>query len=113
MVIYTNRYKYSLAVILQPNIKKMPKSFTVLMLCNSGDEMEEDASFLVNTEQHKTIKPYMYLPMKELFLPDGVIKHAVIEVDGTFVRYICEDVLKVEANRIIEDYQKRQLHRFR
>lgn len=83
------------------------------MLCNSGDEFEEVVKNLVDIEQHKPLKPYMCQPMKALFRPEGVIKHAVVKVDGRLIRYICEEELKIEANQIIKDYQKRQLPRFR
>lgn len=85
----------------------MSKSFTVLMLCNDSSELEEVAKNLVDIEQHKLVKPYMCQPMKELFRPESVIKHAVVKVDGRLIKYICEEVLKVDANQIIEDYQKR------
>ena len=110
-MIYTNRYKYSLALILQQNVKMTSKTFTVLILCNSGDEVEQYAKELVDMKRHEAVQPYQ--PIKELFLPEGVIKHAVVEVDGCMIRHICDDVMKVDANRIIEDYQKRQIPRFR
>ena len=111
-MICTNSYKYSVVVILQQHVKKMSKSFTVLMLCNSGDEFEEVAKNLVDIE-HMSVKPYMCQLMKELFRPEGVTKHAVVKVHGKLIRYICEEELKIDANQIIEDYQKRQLPRYR
>lgn len=85
--------------------------FTLLMLCNCGDELEEAAKSLVDMRQYKAVRPYQ--PMKDLFHPEGVVKHAVVEVDGWLIMYICEEVIKIEANRIMEDYQKRQIPRFR
>lgn len=81
------------------------------MLCNSGDELEDNAKKLVDIEQYKVVKPYQ--PIRELFRPEGVIQHAVVQIDGQLIKYICDEVLKVETNRIIEDYQKRQILRFR
>lgn len=110
-MIYINKYEYALALILQQNVKKTSKTFTVLMLCNKGDEVKESAKTLVDITQHKSVQPYQ--PMKKLFLPEGIIKHAVVEVDGCLIRYICDNVMKVEANRMIEDYEKRQIPRFK
>lgn len=81
------------------------------MLCNDGEESEELAEKLVDFEQQKTVKPYQ--PMTGLFHPSGAIRHTVVEVDGRLVRFICDEVLKVETNRIVEDYKKRQIPRFR
>ena len=110
VVVHTNSYQHSLAVILQQNVKKTSRTFTVLLLCEDGDELEEAAKSLIDFQQHKIVKPYQ--PMKGLFHPSGVIKHAVVEVDGRLLRCICDEVVKVEANRIIEDYKKRQIPRF-
>ena len=113
---YTSAYGHSLAVILQQHTtatagKSASKSFTVLMLCNSGDEMEEKAKSLVESTSHATVAPYRALG--GLFIPDGEVKHAVVTLDGQLVFNITEEVLKVEPKKIIDDYIKRQIPRFR
>jgi hypothetical protein len=107
-VIHTNSWNYSAVVILQ---RKEAKKFIVLTLCNEGEELEEVAKDLVNIEKHKAVSPHQSI--KELFCPVGVIRHAVVEIDGQLIEYISEEVMSIEVNRIIEDYQRRQIPRFR
>lgn len=111
VTIFTAKYHYSLAVVLQKNTKTPSRTFTVLMLCNSGDEMEEAANSVVNIDQYKTVTPYK--PLTELFHPEGILHHAVVDIDGQLIVSITEKVLSVEAARIIEDYRRRQIPRFR
>ena len=61
------------------------------MLCNSGDEMEDVANSMVSIDQYKTVTPYK--PLTELFYPGGVVKHAVVEIDGQLIVNITEKVL--------------------
>ena len=81
------------------------------MLCNSGDEMEDVANSMVSIDQYKTVTPYK--PLTELFYPGGVVKHAVVEIDGQLIVNITEKVLSVEPARIIDDYKRRQIPRFK
>ena len=114
MTIYTNSYHYSLALILQQHSSKTAtRTFTVLMLCNAGDESEEKARVLVDTSQgqYKAVSPY--LPLEELFKPAGEVKHAVVTLDGQLVVSITGEVLKIEPAKIIDDYNRRQIPRFR
>lgn len=107
-MIHTNRWNYSAAVILQ---QKEAKVFVVLTLCNEGEELEEIGKGLVRVEKHRTVSPCQ--SMKELFCPVDVIKHTVFEIDGQLIEYISEQVMDIEGNRIMEDYQRRQIPRFR
>ena len=108
MVIHTNSWNYSAAVILQ---QKGAKIFIVFTLCNEGEELEEVANSLVDIEKHKAVSPHQ--SMKELFCPVGMIRHTIVEIDGQLIEYISEEVMNVEVNRIMEDYQRRQIPRFR
>ena len=80
------------------------------MLCNSGDETKDVANSLVNVDQYKGVTPYK--PFTELFHPDGVVKHAVVDINGQRIVNITQKVLSVEPARIIEDYNRRQIPRF-
>lgn len=111
VVIDSPVYQYCLAVVLQQNTKKANKMFTVLMLCNAGQESEDIAPTLVDVEQYKVVTPYQ--KMGELFHPDGTVQHVVVEVDGQMIVGVCQETLKVEPSKIIEDYRKRQIPRFR
>ena len=108
MVIHTICWNYSVAVILQ---QKEAKKFVVLTLCNEDEELEEVVKDLVNIEKHKAVRPHQ--SMKELFCPVDVMKHTVVEIDGQLIEYISEQVMSIEVNRIIEDYHRRQIPRFR
>ena len=110
VTISTAKYHYSLAVILQQIHKTVGRSFTVLTLCNSGDETKDVANSLVNVDQYKGVTPYK--PLTELFHPDGVVKHAVVDINGQCIVNITQEVLSVEPARIIEDYNRRQIPRF-
>lgn len=108
----TSTYHHSLAVILQQNTSKSSsKSFTVLMLCKRGDESEEKAKTLVDATSHETVTPYRALT--GLFLPAEEVSHAVVTVDGQMVFNITEEVIDVEPMKMIDDYNKRQIPRFR
>ena len=90
------------------------RAFTVLMLCNSGDNTEERAKAIVDTSskgQYKAISPY--LPLTELFKPDGEIRHAVVSLSGSLIINITQEQVHVEPRKIIDDYNKRQIPRFR
>ena len=104
-------YQYCLAVVLQQNTKKANKTFTVLILCNAEQDSEDVAPTLVDVEQYKVVTPYQ--AMTELFHPEGAVHHAVVEVDGQLLVGITQETLKVESSKIIEDYRKRQIPRFR
>lgn len=84
-----------------------------MMLCNSGEDSEENIKSLIEASQieHETVTPYRAL--SGLFSPDGEVKHAVVSVDGQLVFNITEEVVNVEPKKIIDDYTKRQIPRFR
>ena len=113
VTIYTPAYHYSLAIILQQNISKSSstKSLTVFMLCNSGDESEEKAKSLVDSTSCDEVTPYKALG--SIFIPQGEVKHTVVTLDGKLVVNITEESVNVEPRKIIDDYNKRQIPRFR
>ena len=85
----------------------------MLMLCNSGDDTEERAKAIVDTSegQYKAVSPYR--PLTELFRPDGEIKHAVVSLSGSLIANITQEQVHIEPRKIIDDYNKRQIPRFR
>lgn len=111
VIIYTHRHRYSLAVVLQQSTKKTGRSFTVLMLCNGGEDTEEVANSIVDIKLYQSVNPHE--SMKELFRPDGPVRHMVVEVDGLLLENITGDVLSVEPSKVMEDYRRRQIPRFR
>eukprot|EP00731_Ephydatia_muelleri_P024167 Em0016g438a len=111
VTLYLNSYKYTLAVILELNTRSPATPFTVLTLCKEIDEPEEAAKALVESGNLSVVKPCQ--PMTELFHPDGVVKHTVVDISGQLIVNITDVVLTVEPSRMIDDYKKRQIPRFR
>ena len=113
MAIFTPRYQYSLVLLLRRNPKrKHDHSYTVLMLCNRGDDSEESSASLVATDTERKVTPYH--PMEQMFVPDDVGSHAVVEISGEIIVGMSEEPpLTVNCDRIIEDYKQRQIPRFR
>ncbi len=59
VTVYTHRYKHSLAVILRAQSGKSgSRTFTVLMLCNEGEDGEEFAVSVVDVDLYRTVTPY-------------------------------------------------------
>ena len=56
------RHRHSLAVVLQQSTKKAGRSFTVLMLCNGGEDTEEVANSIVDMKLYQGVNPHE--PMK-------------------------------------------------
>lgn len=113
VTVFTVAYGPALAVVLQQQTIKSGRSFTVLMLCRSGDEWEEKAAGIVGTVSAgpETVAPYKVL--QSLFSPVGEVKHTVVTIDGKMVHNITEEVLAVEPKKIMDDYNNRQIPRFR
>ena len=83
------------------------------MLCNGGDKSEERAKSLVETSQVEGQIVTQFRPLDGLFTPDGEVGHAVVSVDGQLLFNITDEVVSVEPKKIIDDYSKRQIPRFR
>ena len=111
VTLYLNSYKYTLAVILDLNTRSPATPFTVLTLCKEKDEPEEAAKALVEPGNLSIVKPCQ--AMSELFHPDGMVKHTVVDISGQLIVSITDVVLCVEPSKMIDDYKKRQIPRFR
>ena len=111
VALYLSSYRYTLAVILELNTRSSASPFTVLTLCKEADESTEAAKVLVGANSLSSVKPYE--AMTELFHPDGVVKHTVVDISGQLIVNISGAVLSVEPSKMIDDYKKRQIPRFR
>ncbi|CAI8055955.1 Helicase SKI2W, partial [Geodia barretti] len=112
VTLFTSTYGHSLAVVLSQQTAKSARTFTVLMLCNSGDEWAERATSIVGDSAKRDIlTPYKALT--GLFAPDGEVKHTVVTVEGLLIYNITEEVVDVERKKIVDDYNNRQIPRFR
>ena len=115
VVLFTERYHHCLAVVLQSKgqqsyTAKAKHQYTVLMLCNRGDESEDAAASLVSLDSN-IVRPYV--PMEQMFRPDGEIRHTVVEVGAEHLVHLTGKELNVDGNRIISDYRQRQIPRFK
>ena len=115
VVLFTERYHHCLAVVLQSKgqqsyTAKAKHQYTVLMLCNRGDESEDAAPSLVSLDSN-IVRPYV--PMERMFRPDGEIRHTVVEVSAEHLVCLTGKELNVDGNRIISDYRQRQIPRFK
>ena len=66
---------------------------------------------MVAVDAERKVTPYQ--PMEEMFVPNGVGSHAVVEISGEIIVGITSVELPVNGDRIIGDYQQRQIPRFR
>lgn len=111
IVMWTNKYKYGLGIILQENAKKNnDHTYIVLMLCNRDDESENGATSLVNFDPDH-VTPFE--AMTNMFKPEGEVGHIVVEVKGHIIIAVTKNVISVDTKRIINDYKERQLPRFK
>ena len=111
VTLYLSSYRYTLAVILELNTRNSASPYTVLTLCKEMDESEQAAKLLVDPSSLSVVTPYK--AMTELFHPDGVVKHTVVDISGQLIVNITDVVLSVEPLKMIDDYKKRQIPRFR
>ena len=108
IVMWSDRYLYSLALILQVTTKRNNEStYTVLTLCNHGD----DAAILLVNSKPDHVMPYR--PLKELFQPETTVAHAVIEVTQDMIIGLTKKDITVDYKRVISDYKQRQMPRFK
>ena len=108
IIIFTNKYLYSLAIVLQENVKRNKElTYKILMLCNLGDDTE---SLLVDSDSSH-VTPYQ--PMKEFFKPDGETRHVVLDISGDVIVGVVKNEIQVDPKRIIRDYEQRQIPRFK
>lgn len=95
----------------QNTTTKVEKTYSVLVLCDSDIGDEEATSLLFPPEEQDVVQPCK--PLVQLFHPDGVVSHTVVELTGRAFVNISNIVLQVESKRIMEDFQRRLIPRFR
>ena len=108
ILIYIFKYKYIPAIVL----KISNLWLTVLLLCNQGDDSESAFHELIKETERELKRVQIYECLKELFIPDPPLKHVVVDIPLQFLIDITDEIIKIEASKIIDDYRKRQLPRF-
>ena len=102
-------YQYTLATVVQTSAKGV----TVFMLCEEMYESECSAQQLVEQSARDLHLVRGYQPFQELHLPEYPVKHLVVNIPFEVVFNITHHVLDIEPTKIINDYKKRQIPRFR
>ena len=114
VTIYLSKSLYTLALVVQMASKNVARpGLVVLMLCNEADEDESIAQELIEQSAKDMKMVQQYQPLKELYLPESPIKHAVVNIPFEVIFNIADHVLEVDCTKIVNDYKKRQIPRFR
>ena len=110
VVVRTQKYDYSLAIIVQETPKYSKQvSCKCLMLCNAEDDSEAAIKGLITTSY--CIKPYQ--PMYKFYKPVPDVKHAILDIPGEMIVGALRKSESINAKRILSDYNQRQLPRFK
>ena len=109
VVIYIFKYKYVPALIL----KMSSQWLTVFLLCNEGDDSEDSIQNLVDVTEIELNKVNIFERFEEVHFPCPPLKHAIVNIPLKFLIDVTDEIVKIDSSKIIDDYKKRQLPRFR
>lgn len=110
-----------LAILLSVTTKKEVTSYKVLVLSDAKKESDINSTLsnlkiddIKNTDQ-KNDEWFKMISFgqDEIFQPDGIGGHEVLEIISTDILEITTKNIKVDANLVIQDWEKRQIPRFR
>ncbi|GCB72592.1 hypothetical protein scyTo_0002073 [Scyliorhinus torazame] len=108
LVVKTQRHKNALGVILQVATDSTNRTFTTLVLSESRQE---------ETEKEVEALPMAPTPdqllTNKLFLPEGPCGHTVEKLTTKQIGSVTVKTLRINADKIIDDFKKRQIPRFR
>ena len=108
VVIDNDHHSNVLAVVLQSGMGgSNMRTFTVLLICDKGNK---PASGETTPSNGWLVKPFT---AKQLFIPESVCWHRVMEVKASDISIISTKTIKVEAEKIIKDVKKREQPRFK
>jgi len=114
-----------LGILLTVDKSKMV--FKVLVLCSDhkaetnafGDEIHLSvASGKENSEEQNERHPLWYKMLglaskKKIFVPDGVGGHTVVTLTASDIVEILKEKVSIDTNLVFQDWEKRQIPRFR
>ncbi|XP_044275643.1 helicase SKI2W isoform X3 [Varanus komodoensis] len=114
IVVKNQEHRNALGVILQVSSDTANRAFSTLVMCEKG-AVERDSS--TGKETNLPSRPDVPLPedflRSRLFLPEGPCGHTIKKLGPSDVSGITTKTLRVNAERILEDFKKRQMPRFR
>jgi antiviral helicase SKI2 len=106
-----------LGILLNVDTRKNERVFKVLVLC---DEMQ---SSVASSDKEKFIEQYEHDPLwykmlglaskKKIFVPDGVGGHTILTMTASDIVDIVKNKVSIDTNLVIQDWEKRQIPRFR
>lgn len=117
-----------LGILLSLDTSKKERAFRVLVLCSDektktvdyGDEIQLSVA---SSDKEKSKEQYEHDPLwykmlglankKKIFVPDEVGGHTVLTVTTTDIIDIVKNKVNVDTNLVIQDWEKRQIPRFR
>ena len=110
IIVSTRSNHNALGVILSSSTASKERTFKALVLCSQADP---GAS--VTQEQSSDSRRYHVEPLRKepLFQPEGPCGHTVLDLLGQDIGTVTTATIKVNSDRIVEDFKKRQMPRFR
>ncbi|XP_039624679.1 helicase SKI2W [Polypterus senegalus] len=106
IVVNNLKHKNALGVILQVSSDAVNRTFTTLVLC------EKNAEQVVSQDDKAALTPEDLVPRK-LFLPDGPCSSIIEKLKSEDIFSVTAKTLKIHTDRIIDDFNKRQMPRFK
>ncbi|XP_041069020.1 helicase SKI2W isoform X2 [Carcharodon carcharias] len=108
LVVKTQHHKNALGVILQVSTDSTNRTFTTLVLSESRQEETEKEA-----EKLPVAPTPDQLLTNKLFLPEGPCGHTVEKLTTKDIGSVTIKTLRINADKIIDDFKKRQIPRFR
>ncbi|XP_013417315.1 helicase SKI2W isoform X2 [Lingula anatina] len=112
VIVDTELYQNTLATVLKSTLgQNNERMFTCLVICEKNASSADSASNATKTVEGPLIKPV--LVNQVLFQPEGPSGHVIVDLTAEHIGAISNVALKVNADRILEDFKKRQIARFK
>ena len=111
VIVRTKKHRNALGVVLSSSTASKERTFKVLVLCNqeTSPEIAKSAETPPDTSRAR-VEP---LRKEVLFEPEGPCGHTVVDLLGEDISVITTVTIKIMCDRIVDDYKKRQIPRFR
>ncbi|XP_067829841.1 helicase SKI2W, partial [Heptranchias perlo] len=108
VVVKNERHRNALGVILQVSTDSSNRTFTTIVLCEKRQEEAEKGA-----PESPTAPTPDHLLTHKLFLPEGPCSHTVEKLTAEDFGSVTVKTLRINADKIIDDFKKRQIPRFR
>lgn len=117
-----------LGILLSSDTSKKDRAFRVLVLCNDEksktvDYSDEIQLSVASSDKETSEEQYEPDPLwykmlglankKKIFVPDEMGGHTVLTVTTSDIIGIVKNKVSVDTNLVIQDWEKRQIPRFR